>query len=710
MADSILAEPKKKTSPLTSLRKRLEAVTFPSWTVPLALLAASVVSFGLLIPWLGIYMDDWRPVFAARAQGPAGLWRFFWYDARPLAAWLYVTVDPILQSVPFRWQVFALACRWLTALIFWVGMRLLWPRRSREVAAVSLLFAVYPAFKQQPIAVTFSQQWVAFLSYSISLLAMIQSVRRPRWYVPLTLLGMAAAGLHLITLEYFIGLELLRPLVLWMLAPSSEADFLRRIWRVFLRWLPYLLVVGAFTAWRLFFIQLPTPDRNQADVLYGLFSDPRSYSIQMLQMAVQDTVNILVSAWYRTIEPGIFELVKMHSHRPEAALWGITTLVAGLAGIFLLRIHEPDADFKNEISRWQIGAVGFGLIAIWLGHAPAWITGRHAVESGLWSDRFALPGMLGASFVIVGLAGLLFRYRVQAIVFVGLLIGLATGSNLRNAYTFTQSWSTQVSFYWQLAWRAPSLHPYTAILSSGELFTQMGIYPTSMAINLLYPQPIPDQPDSRSVAYWFFSLGKTFSNRMDVLLQGTELYDRSNSFEFDTFSPSSLVILYDRDKPDQCLWVLSSRDYDNPLIPAITQDALPVSNLSRIGQAPNPGYPSTAIIGAEPKHAWCYAFEKADLARQFNQWDQVAALWDEAVKNGYESSNGVELVPFIEGIAHVGRWDEAREITTQAVAKNKEIGPYLCSVWQRLTAETPDSSARQLALETVQSDLKCTKP
>ena len=41
-------------------------------TVPFALLAYCVISFGLLIPWLGFYWDDWPSIYYLHVLGPRG--------------------------------------------------------------------------------------------------------------------------------------------------------------------------------------------------------------------------------------------------------------------------------------------------------------------------------------------------------------------------------------------------------------------------------------------------------------------------------------------------------------------------------------------------------------------------------------------------------------------------------------------------------------
>ena len=54
------------------------------------------------------------------------------------------------------------------------------------------------------------------------------------------------------------------------------------------------------------------------------------------------------------------------------------------------------------------------------------------------------------------------------------------------------------------------------------------------------------------------------------------------------------------------------------------------------------------IFGAEPPHTWCYYFEKADLARQLQDWQSVLQLEKQAREHGFTPKFGPEYVPFIE--------------------------------------------------------------
>jgi hypothetical protein len=439
--------------------------------------------------------------------------------------------------------------------------------------------------------------------------------------------------------------------------------------------------------------------------------------MQLAQLVLQDLSNIFFSTWYNTLQPAIFSLEKSPTLKVNLIFWGVALITAGLLIFYLLHLHDDEEEHGEPTGwrAWWIQALILGILGVLSGHAPAWAIGRQAAQTnGLWADRFALPAMLGASICIVALLKELLKNRVQLLVVVGILVGLACGANLRNSYEYVQSWNSQLEFYWQLTWRAPNLLKPTPILSNDEILDKMGVYPTSMAINLLYPPPtnLLGQPDQLSIiGYWFFSVDKLTmgtSNDLIKLRDGQKISGQTNHFNFDSSSLNGIVITADA-QDGQCLWVINPADINNPVLPKSTSQIASLSNISHISDSSNPGYPSKSIFGNEPKHTWCYYFEKADLDRQYAKWSDIVALWGTAKQAGDAPQVGFEFNPFIIGMAHVGQWNTASQMTEQASKMTPKLNPYLCSLWQRLESETDASADRETAKQIVNSEFKCAK-
>jgi hypothetical protein len=72
--------------------------------------------------------------------------------------------------------------------------------------------------------------------------------------------------------------------------------------------------------------------------------------------------------------------------------------------------------------------------------------------------------------------------------------------------------------------------------------------------------------------------------------------------------------------------------------------------------------PPTDVFGPEPPHEWCYYYEKADLARQRGDWDEVLVLGKEALNKGFAPQDPVEWIPFLQAYAVAGDVDHLKEM------------------------------------------------
>ena len=121
--------------------------TKSKWIPPLLFLVVLTSAFGLLIPKLGFYWDDWPPILIEKMQDTSMFWKFYQYD-RPFSAWTYVTLFPVLGTKPLTWQIFTLGIRWLTTVFVWLSLREIWPTHRKQAVWVAVLFALYPSFDQ----------------------------------------------------------------------------------------------------------------------------------------------------------------------------------------------------------------------------------------------------------------------------------------------------------------------------------------------------------------------------------------------------------------------------------------------------------------------------------------------------------------------------------------------------------------------------------
>jgi hypothetical protein len=305
--------------------------------------------------------------------------------------------------------------------------------------------------------------------------------------------------------------------------------------------------------------------------------------------------------------------------------------------------------------------------------------------------------------VVVALLDILIKNQTYRILVLCLLIGFSISWHIVNANEYRNSWIKQSNFYHQLYLRAPYIEPGTAFLSDGEIFSHMTEISTSFAVSTMYPK----LDNMRALNYFFFSLHRRFKDLRVDLIKGMPLSYARYYTKYQGDSHNSLVIYYEPEQ-NQCLWVLGPEDVKNPLLPEITSEMTTISNLNRI--KPDSPYVRplpVEIFGSGNEDHWCLYFERGDLARQNQDWEQVVSLWNEAMHNGHKPANGVEYLPFIEGFAHAGDWETASELTRQANRITRKMRPSLCSTWERIAVYTQPSSSKNTVVSKITSDLAC---
>jgi hypothetical protein len=646
------------------------------WTAAALSLALIGLSYALYLPSLGYYLDDWPQLYSLVVRGTEGIKTYFLYDDRPFGWWPDLLFFKLWGTNAIGWHITNYLLRWLVGLGIWGLFTRIWKEHKREVFWAVQLFAVFPLFNQQSMGLTFIAHWSCYVLFFLSLYLMVLAVQHPRhtiWLMGLSLLVNAG---NLFTYENFIGVEFLRPVFLWLILHGQPKK--TRLKKVILFWLPFLVLAGFYVFWRVFLME---NIRGLDPVLFhNLISQPFSTLLQLGTRALNDILFMFLGVWYPALDTNVIDLRVPYKVIP------LGLIVTSIVGLLLLLSRRDDLEREQfEIKdSFALEALLVGILGVVMGLAPGWLVNRSLTEPGLWNDRFGFPGMWAAPFFIIGLLQMLFRRQthIREIIII-VLLGLAVGRNfaVTNEYKWSTTWQNR--FAAQLKWRAPDIRDDTAILADNELFTKMGVYPTSFMVNLIYPE---QQVEKIRVDYWFLTLGKYFSDDLNDLVSGMGIYQQHWYAKFAGWSTESLVINWDR-AGTGCLWVLTTNDRYNPLITGNTRQALGATNLNNIKANSDMLWPDEKLFGKEDRNTWCYYYETADLARQMGDYAKVISLYQDATAAGYSPSNGVELIPFIEAYARVGQADVAADLTVQAKALTPGMRNYTCDTWNRLATD-----------------------
>ncbi len=644
--------------------------------IPLLLLGVISLAYGWQIGHLGFYWDDW--VFIGRYQSMGILNTIFYGGTRQLGVYALMPGFLLAGDSPLIWHVYSLLLRWLVVMLFWWVLNKLWPSQKTAVTLMAALFAVYPAFSQQSISVVYSLQFADYAVFLLSLGLMINSIRSPsrRWFW--FVFALFAQSLHLFIVEYFVGLELIRPLVIYFLAENKPGWI--RLKRTFLYYLPYLCILILYAFWRSGVFGGGFADYGYKTITSFWLADPKIALVEIIEYGLKDILVLLVQTWYATLSPSIIDFSQPYNF--------FSMIVAGLAGFGLYtvvmasgfdQVIPEDSDEKKSLTQAAI----LGLFAVIVSFIPAWFVRRHIYEPGNFGDRFALAGLFGASILLVVLfrflAGRNGKFQLMAVIFIGLAIGI----QIRFENNYRWDWERQLRTYWQLYWRAPALKPGTVVIGFNAISPTTVNYVGAFAINDLY---LPGKLTS-SPPVWFVNYPKTpISANMDKFLTGNWVYvDQFDNISAPVRPDNSLAIDYSEGR---CLKVISSDDRVNPDFPDGYRTVINISSPGLIlGESTL--IPSRRIFGPAPTPSWCYYFEKADLARQEGQWDEVLKLKEKADKAGMEPLSSFELFPFIEAYAMRSDWVHAQKLSLAAYKAMPKTSAGLCLIWKRVGTTSP---------------------
>ncbi|MFZ5912575.1 MAG: hypothetical protein ACOYYU_21460 [Chloroflexota bacterium] len=635
-------------------------------TPPLALAIAAILAYGLLLPQLGFYWDDLPMSWIRYQLGIEAMARYFSTN-RPVWGLLYRVTTRILPQVPIYWQIFALFWRFVSGLLAWGILRELFPKQSRLALATALLFLLYPGFNQQWGAYLYSHFFIVLDFFLLSLYLMLLAQKSRYWLW--TLLAMLFSAFNLWMHEYFFTLEAGRIAFLWTISRDQNLDLKPRLRRTLGLWTPYLAVFLAAVLSRLLIFN------NQ---IYEIGSEQAGTTLFDLFTAILSSLwTVTAAAWGQAFR---FPLPGADGLR-TTALYAAVTLVTAGVGFVSLRPQQTQVGERSG-RRDALWAVGLGVFLLLAAGWPFWLTGV-PVSLAYPANRATLSFMLGASLLAAGLLALL-PQRLNWVL-ATILVTLAAGRQFLWSNEFRRDWNAQKNLFWQMTWRAPGLAPGTIVLMNEEL-SYYADNSLGAVLNWAYA---PDNHTDRVDYALFYP-----TNRLDGALVDLEPgLPVSYDYLAGQFSGNTSQVVAFYYAPPGCLRLLDPEiDPYNRLLPAesLMREAASLSTTEPVLGEPLARMPG--IYGLEPAHGWCYYFEQADLARQALDWEQVAALGDQAFALNDYPNDPLERFVFIEGYAHTGDWEKALKLSQDSYNVSKNVvGPLLCRLWERIEGTTTAS-------------------
>ena len=277
--------------------RRFSEIVSDVRAAPLVLFAVCLASYLPGINHMGFFWDDWPMNWIAHNLGTQGLVTYFSTN-RPVWGLLYQLTTPILGDNPLGWQIAAILARFLTAWSAWALVRQVWPKKAPAALWVSLLFLVYPGFIQQHVALLYTHFFLVIIAFLLSLTCTIAALRYPQHFWSFTILALLLSLANLLMMEYFFMLDLLRPLLIFLVVGQMAVGtgWKLRLWRTLRLWAPYVVVFIAAAVWRAFLFPY-TQENYKISFVEQFKAEPLQAVVGLVSKALSQIWTASVAAW-----------------------------------------------------------------------------------------------------------------------------------------------------------------------------------------------------------------------------------------------------------------------------------------------------------------------------------------------------------------------------------------------------------------------------
>lgn len=638
-----------------------------------------LISYGLVVPFLGFFMDDWYIIWYKQLFGGWQFPAYFSID-RPLMGYFFSVASFLLgnSESAFVWQMFGLFTRWLVVVSLWGLLNTLWPSSKKQNSMIVLLAAVYPGFTQQWIAVVYSFFFTCLAGVFFSFTLMLKAIKEPKrfllWYCLSFIIGVYSYAAS----EFYFGLELIRPLLIWI--EYSRYTPLRRVClkKTLITWTPFLIAFLGYGAWRGFFYN---SEHHVVAITSMLSKSLPEFVIGAIHKTYQAIIDSVGNAW-------VFPFNLANYPLKGKLPW----LILGLIAIVFLLIYwwfrkKPLNTTIDTVSRNQSPVIeGFclAIVSLIVSVLP-FLAADLPIDYQYPFDRFLLAYIFGSCLLIT----LLIDKKKIGIIVISLLIAISCGFQFTNGIRYKNSWNQQVDFFWQLYWRAPNLKTGTAIFTHDLPFSKYFSGPSLTApLNMIYAPEL----DSQEIPYSLF-----LNIQQDDVITSWKP-DENFSYDFRRFlfngNTSNIIII--KKPADGCLRVFTQEDPTNEFYGkpdfGFWDSAIPLSNIDQIITESNESITMPEkFFGKEDRNHWCYFYEKADLAKQKGDWNIVIKIFAEADSKNYQPLLVEEWLPLVEANINNGDYAKAREVTKAITGFSENNVAGFCKVWRTAKIDAKDS-------------------
>ncbi len=679
----------------------LNAIKKSSWLHEYGILIfIATVSYALMLPGLGWYYDDWPFAWISARLSPLEFFPAF-LPFRPFLSPIYALTTLLIPASPILWHFFNILVRiMLSVSVAWT-IRQIFPNHKQYGLWAALFTLIFPGFNQQFVSITHSNQELIPHIFQITSIGLMAKLARKKFQWNLWFsLSLLFAAVGIFSTEYFLTLEFIRPVVLWIVSNDQSVKIKKRLLYCITRWLPYLSILFFNLVWLIFYYNSPYYDSYSISI----FSTFKNEPIQFILNALGDFINSFSLASYKSW----FEILDV-INRPLNELSTYLGLFVSILVFIIFWFVFKKATYakidqeKKEISETKnegLGLIILGIVLVLLGRIPSWAAG-FPLSREFPYDRLMMPMMVGSSLLLIGTV--VFFVTIESkrrLMFIAIL-SLSAGLQMINANSFRRSWDIQTNFFQQLRWRIPGLQKDSVLVTHETGIPYVTDNSLSAAVNWMYDS----QNRTRDMDFMLiYSKARLNTELLPDLDPSTRISFGYRTLNYSGLVGDSIVFYF---PSNGCLRILDPLYTPEDVIPDIPyqlKDLIHLSNLERILDE-NQTATMPTFFRDSPERNWCFYFQKAELARQFEDWNEVINAYRSIKKNGFVSQVSSEYLVFLEGFLNTRNYSEADQLIGSYLFSQGIPADGLCYTMDRIKRTSEDSSIS--FIKTLQEKYEC---
>ena len=610
---------------------------------------------------LTYYRDDWYFLYNALVNGPTAFIDIALHT-RPIRGPLYALYYSLFGLNPLPWHMTMYLTRLLGSLgALWL-FNLVWPGRRQANFFMAALFLLFPGFlwwvsgfEFQPYVLS-----VGLQAFSIACtLKAIVSNSMP-WRLGWTAAAILSGWTYLALVEYAIGMEVFRLVCVYLFVQRNTPQwkFIPSILNTLRVSALHLSIPVVFVLWYQFFFDNWRQAQDAGAQLGRLFDSPLTLAWRLVDLA-RSFLNVAIFAWVVPFYQNFY------GNRLREILFGLVFAALVILLVWVAqRFMKPEADSDPEqdahvSSNWQLELIWVGLLGTLGGVLPVVLANRVVTFERI--SQYTLPASLTGVIFLAGLVYSVSHKQLRAVLLASIL-GFAVLSQHGLAAQAVKEEKTISDFWWQMVWRASEIRPGATLVA---LYPGIAYGDGNDVVwgpaNFIYAP----EHQGRSPVIVPIAGSRLEADSLLDIIRGTRDFEQTDLIiknHVITYNYKNLLIL-SQPSESACVHAIDARWSELSIFdPAFLHASLKNSRIDNIlptGEAPTP---PVQAFGAEPPHTWCYHYQKADLARQQDDWPRVAQLGDEAQRLGLHPNDQIEWMPFLQAYAILDDLKQVREI------------------------------------------------